>query len=197
MAPAPQSFENRDGAIGIQTVGGEMQPEAPHGGGFGGTWPGEGGRGGPSFQLQRQTGATRRSDGLAACRPGGRFQRFTPRGLLRWRGTRGALRVLFFLGVSPPAKKSTRKRSQALLFFRGGAASNWTKAAVRRPGPRLFFPHLKRRRERKAAQKKGLGSRRSGGNVVLVHPAFGERRAAPRAPQSGAQGAAGSEASEA
>ena len=66
-----------------------------------------------------QEGA-RRDDSLAACRPGGRFQRFTPRGLLRWRGAHGALRVLFFLGVSPPAKKSTEKRSQALLFIRGG-----------------------------------------------------------------------------
>ena len=47
MAPAPQSFENCDGAIGIQTVGEEIQPEAPRGDGFGGTWPGEGGRGFP------------------------------------------------------------------------------------------------------------------------------------------------------
>ena len=60
----------------------------------------------------------------AACSPGERFQRFTPRGLLRCHGTRGALRVLFFLGVSPPAKKSTRKRSQALLFFRVGQRSS-------------------------------------------------------------------------
>ena len=71
----------------------------------------------PAFLLYRQTRATRRNDGLAACSPGERFQRFTPRGLLRCHGTRGALRVLFFLGVSPPAKKSTQKRSQALLFF--------------------------------------------------------------------------------
>ena len=77
-----------------------------------------GGAGVPAFLLHRQAGAARRDDSLAACSPGERFQRFTPRGLLRWRGTRGALRVLFFLGVSPPAKKSTQKRSQALLFFR-------------------------------------------------------------------------------
>ena len=78
----------------------------------------------PTFLLHRQAGTARRNDGLTACRPGGRFQRFTPRGLLRWRGTRGALRVLFFLGVSPPAKKSTQKRSQALLFFRAGQRSS-------------------------------------------------------------------------
>ena len=152
MAPAPQSFENRDGAIGIQTVGEEIQPEALRGDGFGGTWPGEGGARVPAFLLHRQAGTVRRDDSLAACSPGGRFRRFTPRGvsftagrgprggvmvwqhadreaasprftprgLLRWREARGALRVLFFLGVSPPAKKSTQKRSQALLFFRGG-----------------------------------------------------------------------------
>ena len=101
-----------------------MQPEAPHGGGFGGTWPGEGGRGVTTFLLHRQAGTARRDDGLAACSPGGRFQRFTPRGLLRCHGTRGALRVLFFLGVSPPAKKSTQKRSQALLFFRAEQRSS-------------------------------------------------------------------------
>ena len=72
--------------------------------------PAKGGRGVPSFRLHRQAGTARRDDSLAACSPGGRFQRFTPRGLLRCHGTRGALRVLFFLGVSPPAKKSTRKR---------------------------------------------------------------------------------------
>ena len=109
--------------------------------------PAKGGRGVPSFQLHRQAGTARRDDGLVACRPGGSFLCFTPRGvssatrrgaappvccyrkrrlcaaprgMLRWRGARGALRVLFFLGVSPPAKKSTRKRSQALLFIRGG-----------------------------------------------------------------------------
>ena len=81
-----------------------------------------------------------------------------------------------------------QSKKPGTLIFSSGTAFKFTKAAVRRPEPRLFFLHLNRRRERKAAQKKGLGSRRRG--------AFGERGAAPRAPQSGAQGAAGSEASE-
>ena len=83
-----------------------------------------GGAGVPAFLLHRQAGTARGGDGLAACSPGERFQRFTPRGLLRWRGAHGALRVLFFLGVSPPAKKSTQKRSQALLFFRAEQRSS-------------------------------------------------------------------------
>ena len=38
-------------------------------------------RGVPTFLLHRQAGTARRDDGLAACRPGERFQRFTPRGV--------------------------------------------------------------------------------------------------------------------
>ena len=111
------------------------------------------------------------------------------------RDPRGAAGTFLSRRIAAGKEKYPEKKPGTLIFS-SGAAFKFIKAAVRRPGPRLFFPHLKRRRERKAAQKKGLGSRRRGENVVLVHPAFGERGAAPRAPQSGAQGAAGSEASE-
>ena len=90
------------------------------------------------------------------------------------RGPRGAAGTFLSRRIAAGKEKYPEKKPGTLIYSRG-AASNWTKATVRRPGPRLFFPHLKRRRERKAAQKKGLGSRRRGGNVVLVHPAFGER----------------------
>ena len=90
------------------------------------------------------------------------------------RGPRGAAGTFLSRRIAAGKEKYPEKKPGTLIYSRG-AASNWTKAAVRRPGPRLFFPHLKRRRERKAAQKKGLGSRRSGGNTVLMNFAFGER----------------------
>ena len=103
------------------------------------------------------------------------------------RGPRGAAGTFLSRRIAAGKEKYPEKKPGTLIFS-SGAAFKFIKAAVRRPGPRLFFPHLKRRRERKAAQKKGLGSRRSGG--------IRRTGAAPRAPQSGAQGAAGSEASE-
>ena len=96
------------------------------------------------------------------------------------RDPRGAAGTFLSRRIAAGKEKYPEKKPGTLICS-SGTASNWTKAAVRRPGPRLFFPHLKRRRERKAAQKKGLGSRRRGGNVVLVHPAFGERGGRPRA----------------
>ena len=90
------------------------------------------------------------------------------------RDPRGAAGTFLSRRIAAGKEKYPEKKPGTLICS-SGTASNWTKAAVRRPGPRLFFPHLKRRRERKAAQKKGLGSRRSGKSVVLVHPAFGER----------------------
>ena len=83
------------------------------------------------------------------------------------RNPRGAAGTFLSRRIAAGKEKYPEKKPGTLIYSRG-AASNWTKATVRRPGPRLFFPHLKRRRERKAAQKKGLGSRRRGG-------AFGER----------------------
>ena len=90
------------------------------------------------------------------------------------RGPRGAAGTFLSRRIAAGKEKYPEKKPGTLIFS-SGAAFKFIKAAVRRPGPRLFFPHLKRRRERKAAQKKGLGSRRRGENVVLVHPAFGER----------------------
>ena len=83
------------------------------------------------------------------------------------RDPRGAAGTFLSRRIAAGKEKYPEKKPGTLIFSRG-AASNWTKAAIRRPEPRLFFPHLKRRRERKAAQKKGLGSRRRG-------RAFGER----------------------
>ena len=90
------------------------------------------------------------------------------------RDPRGAAGTFLSRRIAAGKEKYPEKKPGTLIFS-SGTAFKFTKAAVRRPEPRLFFPHLKRRRERKAAQKKGLGSRRRGGNVVLVHPAFGER----------------------
>ena len=90
------------------------------------------------------------------------------------RDPRGAAGTFLSRRIAAGKEKYPEKKPGTLIFS-SGAAFKFIKAAVRRPGPRLFFPHLNRRRERKAAQKKGLGSRRRGGNVVLVHPAFGER----------------------
>ena len=104
------------------------------------------------------------------------------------RDPRGAAGTFLSRRIAAGKEKYPEKKPGTLIFS-SGTAFKFIKAAVRRPGPRLFFPHLKRRRERKAAQKKGLGSRRRGG--------VRRTGAAPRAPQSGAQGAAGSEASEA
>ena len=90
------------------------------------------------------------------------------------RDPRGAAGTFLSRRIAAGKEKYPEKKPGTLIFS-SGTAFKFIKAAVRRPGPRLFFPHLNRRRERKAAQKKGLGSRRRGGNVVLVHPAFGER----------------------
>ena len=90
------------------------------------------------------------------------------------RDPRGAAGTFLSRRIAAGKEKYPEKKPGTLIFL-SGAASNWTKAAVRRPEPRLFFPHLKRRRERKAAQKKGLGSRKRGGNTVLMNFAFGER----------------------
>ena len=112
---------------------------------------------------------------MAACRQGGRFPPlYAARFAALARGPRGAAGTFLSRRIAAGKEKYPEKKPGTLIYS-SEAASNWTKAAIRRPGPRLFFPHLKRRRERKAAQKKGLGSRRRGGNVVLVHPAFGER----------------------
>ena len=78
------------------------------------------------------------------------------------RDPRGAAGTFLSRRIAAGKEKYPEKKPGTLIFS-SEAASNWTKAAVRRPGSRLFFPHLKRRRERKAAQKKGLGSRRRGG----------------------------------
>ena len=83
------------------------------------------------------------------------------------RDPRGAAGTFLSRRIAAGKEKYPEKKPGTLIFSRG-AAFKITKAAVRRPGPRLFFPHLNRRRERKAAQKKGLGSRRRG-------RAFGER----------------------
>ena len=90
------------------------------------------------------------------------------------RGPRGAAGTFLSRRIAAGKEKYPEKKPGTLIFS-SGTAFKFTKAAVRRPGPRLFFPHLKRRRERKAAQKKGLGSRRSGENTVLMNFAFGER----------------------
>ena len=83
------------------------------------------------------------------------------------RDPRGAAGTFLSRRIAAGKEKYPEKKPGTLIFS-SGAAFKFIKAAVRRPGPRLFFPHLKRRRERKAAQKKGLGSRRRG-------RAFGER----------------------
>ena len=90
------------------------------------------------------------------------------------RDPRGAAGTFLSRRIAAGKEKYPEKKPGTLIFS-SGAAFKFTKAAVRRPGPRLFFPHLKRRRERKAAQKKGLGSRKRGGNTVLMNFAFGER----------------------
>ena len=107
--------------------------------------------------------ATRRCDGLAACRQGGRFPPlYAARFAALARGPRGAAGTFLSRRIAAGKEKYPEKKPGTLIFS-SEAASNWTKAAIRRPEPRLFFPHLKRQRERKAAQKKGLGSRRRGG----------------------------------
>ena len=196
-------------------VGEEIQPEALRGGGFGGTWPGEGGAWGSLFPVASAGGdcaAGRWFGGMQTgrqlpllyaarsifCHAAGRGPagvllqkakavRCAARYAALARGPRGAAGTFLSRRIAAGKEKYPEKKPGTLIYSRG-AASNWTKAAVRRPGSRLFFPHLKRRRERKAAQKKGLGSRRRGG--------IRRTGAAPRAPQSGAQGAAGSEAFE-
>ena len=90
------------------------------------------------------------------------------------RDPRGAAGTFLSRRIAAGKEKYPEKKPGTLIFL-SGTAFKFTKAAVRKPEPRLFFPHLKRRRERKAAQKKGLGSRRSGGNTVLMNFAFGER----------------------
>ena len=77
------------------------------------------------------------------------------------RNPRGAAGTFLSRRIAAGKEKYPEKKPGTLIFS-SGAAFKFIKAAVRRPGPRLFFPHLKRRRERKAAQKKGLGSRRRG-----------------------------------
>ena len=90
------------------------------------------------------------------------------------RNPRGAAGTFLSRRIAAGKEKYPEKKPGTLIFS-SGAAFKFIKAAVRRPEPRLFFPHLKRRRERKAAQKKGLGSRKRGGNTVLMNFAFGER----------------------
>ena len=92
------------------------------------------------------------------------------------RGPRGAAGTFLSRRIAAGKEKYPEKKPGTLIFS-SGAAFNWTKAAIRRPEPRLFFPHLKRRRERKAAQKKGLGSRRRGG---VQRTGGGPARAAER-----------------
>ena len=82
------------------------------------------------------------------------------------RDPRGAAGTFLSRRIAAGKEKYPEKKPGTLIFS-SGAAFKFIKAAVRRPEPRLFFPHLKRRRERKAAQKKGLGSRRRGENIVL------------------------------
>ena len=149
----------------------------------------------PTFLLHRQAGTARRNDGLTACRPGGRFQRFTPRGLLRWRGTRGALRVLFFLGVSPPAKKSTQKRSQALLFFERSSVQVH-KICHKEAGTAAFLSASQTPKGKKSRPKERSWLPQARGKRCTGASCVRRTGAAPRAPQSGAQGAAGSEAFE-
>ena len=90
------------------------------------------------------------------------------------RGPRGAAGTFLSRRIAAGKEKYPEKKPGTLIFS-SGTAFKFTKAAIRRPEPRLFFPHLNRRRERKAAQKKGLGSRKRGGNTVLMNFAFGER----------------------
>ena len=141
-----------------------MQPEAPHGGGFGGTWPGEGGARVPSFQLHRQAGTARRDAGLGVLAQKAKAVRCAARFAALSRGPRGAAGTFLSRRIAAGKEKYPEKKPGTLIFS-SGTAFKFIKAAVRRPGPRLFFPHLKRRRERKAAQKKGLGSRRRGGRL--------------------------------
>ena len=96
------------------------------------------------------------------------------------RDPRGAAGTFLSRRIAAGKEKYPEKKPGTLIFS-SEAASNWTKAAVRRPGPRLFFPHLKRRRERKAAQKKGLGSRRRGGRLENGGRPRARRRAARKA----------------
>ena len=92
------------------------------------------------------------------------------------RNPRGAAGTFLSRRIAAGKEKYPEKKPGTLIFS-SGTAFKFIKAAVRRPGPRLFFPHLKRRRERKAAQKKGLGSRRRGG---VQRTGGGPARAAER-----------------
>ena len=177
MVPAPQSFENRDGAIGIQTEGGEIQPEAPRGGGFGGTWPGEGGGEGSRVPVASAGGDCAAGPWFGGMQSGRAVSAlYAARFAALSRDPRGAAGTFLSRRIAAGKEKYPEKKPGTLIFL-SGAAFKFTKAAVRKPGPRLFFPHLKRRRERKAAQKKGLGSRRRGG---VQRTGGGPARAAER-----------------
>ena len=227
MAPAPQSFENCDGAIGIQTVGEDIQPEAPRGDGFGGTWPGEGGRGVPSFQLQRQAGTARRDDSLAACSPGGRFRRFTPRGVsfTAGRGPRGGVmvwqhadreaaspalrRAVCCAGAGPAGRcgyfsfsayrrrqrKVPRKEARHSYFFEGGSLQ-LDKSCRKEAGTAAFLSASQTPKGKKSRPKERSWLPQARGKRCTGASCVRRTGAAPRAPQSGAQGAAGSEAFE-
>ena len=58
----------------------------------------------------------RRGEVSLACCSGWCFQRFTPRGVLRWRGARGALRPLFLLrSCAADQEKRPEKKSGAVI----------------------------------------------------------------------------------
>ena len=66
--------------------------------------------------LARALAAARRDEVPLACCSGGGFQRFTPRGMLRWRGARGALRPLFLLrSRAADQEKRPEKKSRAVM----------------------------------------------------------------------------------
>ena len=216
-----------------------MQPEAPRGGAFGGTRPGEGGRGVPAFLLHRQAGTARRDDSLAACSPGERFQRFTPRGVsfpARWgggplsccngkRGLRGgmmvwrhadreggfsALRRAVCCVVTGPAgrcgyfsfsayrrrqRKVPRKEARHSYFFERSSVQVH-KSCRKEAGTAAFLSASQTPKGKKSRPKERPWLPQERGKHCIDEFCVRRTGAAPRAPQSGAQGAAGSEASE-
>ena len=70
----------------------------------------------PPLYATRVLAAARRGGALLASGHGSRFLRVTPRGLLRWRGARGALRPLFLLrSCAADQEKRPEKKSRALI----------------------------------------------------------------------------------
>ena len=173
--------------------------------------------------LHRQAGTARRDDSLAACRPGGRFQRFTPRGVsfpARWGDGRRCVategegcalrRAVCCVGAGPAGRcgyfsfsayrrrqrKVPRKEARHSYFFERSSVQDHKSCRKEEAGTAAFLSASQTPKGKKSRPKErpwlpqARGKRCTGASCVR------RTGAAPRAPQSGAQGAAGSEASE-